>query len=167
MVSLTRLELSKQTRLGGQWAPRPSCLHFLRAEITRMYHHTRILTRVLGIKSRASYLQSFVSLPTEPSPQPIHWYLTIIHCCLDELGERWIQLLNIFSDCWCAEFGIFNNSLNKALKFYISGWRDGSTVNSAYCSYREPEFVSQQPYLLITAACNSRSRGSDALYRPP
>lgn len=39
-------------------------------------------------------------------------------------------------------------------------------VKSMYCSYRVPEFSSLHPTQLPTA-CNSRSRGYDALFWPP
>lgn len=90
---------------------------------------TRILTWVLGIKPGASHLAKLVILPTELSPQPIHWHPIVTRCFLCELGEQLIQMLYVFSDYWCVKFGIFNISLNKTLIFYISCWKDDSTVS--------------------------------------
>jgi hypothetical protein len=47
------------------------------------------------------------------------------------------------------------------LKFNWQGWRDGSAGKSTDCSFKGPEFKSQQPH----GSSQSSVMGSDALFR--
>lgn len=89
----------------------------LGAEITRMRQQARFLTRVPGIKTRASRLQS-QHFTYWAISSTLSRALSVIHRLVVEPGDSWFSR-SVFSDSPCVKFGIFNISLNKALEFYI------------------------------------------------
>lgn len=77
------------------------------------------------------------------------------HTCNTPINKYKANKENFHPYPLCLQINFFQSKT-----IYLGGWRDGSAATSTSCSFRSPEFESQQPY----GASQPPIWGSDALF---